>query len=181
MNRQRDTALPGGETAGVSRASTEPVLAKSPGNQKKESLLKRFWMRLRGAKLTPQRGAGSVAVGLFVGCTPFFGLHFPICAALCFPKRLNIAVAYGASQISNPLFAPLIVALELVIGSYILGRPSKWGAVEWEHIDTLLVNSAQEVAVGALVVGTTVATLGALATFFLLSRTSRGRVAQASS
>ena len=173
MNRQHDTEERGGDTAGVSPAPPEPTPDKSPSDQESHSLLRRFWMRLRGAKLTPRRGAGSVAVGLFVGCTPFFGLHFPLCAALCFPKRLNIAVAYGASQISNPLFAPIIVALELVIGGYVLGRPSKWGAVDLARIDTLLLNSAEEVAVGALLVGTTLATLGALATFFVLSRTSR--------
>lgn len=173
MNPQRDTEQPERETVGVKPAPTDPAPDSTPSDGKRASLLMRFWMRLRGAKLTPRRGAGSVAVGLFVGCTPLFGLHFPICAALCFPKRLNIAVAYGASQISNPLFAPFIVALELVIGGYVLGRPRAWGTVDWNHIDTLLVNSAQEVAIGALVVGSTLAMLGALATFFLLSRTSR--------
>jgi uncharacterized protein (DUF2062 family) len=173
MNPQHDTEEPGGDAAGVNLARTEPVQESSPSGPKKASLLKRMWMRVRGAKLTPRRGAGSVAIGLFVGCTPLYGLHFPICAALCFPKRLNIAVAYGASQISNPLFAPFIVALELVIGGYVLGRPSKWGAVDMTQIDTLLLNSAQEVAVGALLVGSILATLGALTTFFVLSRTRR--------
>ena len=50
-----------------------------------------------------------MGVGLFIGALPLYGLHFPLCAAVCLPLRLDLVAAYLAAQVSNPFVAPFLV------------------------------------------------------------------------
>lgn len=120
---------------------------------------KQGWARLRGGVLTPKRAAASVALGLLIGCIPLFGLHLPLCLALCLPLRLDAPVAYLAANISNPLVAPWLVLLEVQVGAWLLTG----------HAAPFDIDAAREVgmggfvsfaALGALVVGVSLAVLG---------------------
>jgi uncharacterized protein (DUF2062 family)/SAM-dependent methyltransferase len=79
--------------------------------------LRRGWRELRGPATTPLRTAASVAVGLFIGSLPIFGCHTPLVIALCLWFQLDGAVAWLASNISNPLFAPALLTAEVQIGA----------------------------------------------------------------
>lgn len=83
-----------------------------------------LWRRLRGGEQSPRRTALSVALGLFVGSLPIYGLHFPICLLACVPLRLDFVLAYVAANISNPLVAPFLLLLQIQTGALLLsGRP----------------------------------------------------------
>lgn len=81
--------------------------------------LRRAWRELRGSSLSPARGAAAVALGLFIGSHPTPGLHTPLVLALCLWLRLDAAIAWVASNISNPLFFPFLVAAEVQVGAYL--------------------------------------------------------------
>jgi predicted LPLAT superfamily acyltransferase/uncharacterized protein (DUF2062 family) len=66
---------------------------------------------------SPIRSAIAFGLGVFVGCTPLFGLHTLILAALAFSLRLNFLYLFIGSQVSLPPFLPL-----LLIGAHFLGR-----------------------------------------------------------
>lgn len=78
------------------------------------------WRRLRGGELTPWRAALSVGVGLVIGMTPAFGLHWLIILLVCVPLRLDAGVAYLAANISLPFIAPFITFAEIEVGALIL-------------------------------------------------------------
>ena len=78
---------------------------KKPPKRSTRELLLIAWHRLRGGELTPARAAFSVGIGILVGCTPFFGLHWLIVAVLCLPLRLDLAISYISTHIANPLVA----------------------------------------------------------------------------
>lgn len=61
-------------------------------------------------------GAG-VALGTLVGMTPFYGLHLCLAVALAALLRVNMAGAALATQISNPLFAPVLVLASVRVGT----------------------------------------------------------------
>lgn len=82
--------------------------------------LRALLRRLRGGKLSRSRAASSVAVGLFIGCLPVYGLHFLLCAAVCLPLRLDLLIAYVAANISNPIIAPFLLTAEVETGSLLL-------------------------------------------------------------
>ncbi len=81
-----------------------------------------------------------------------FGLHLPLCLAVAWPLRLDALIVYGAAQISNPLFAPALLALELAVGSLLLTGRSI-GPTELGSFPVLLEGILLPVAVGAPVVG----------------------------
>lgn len=122
-----------------------------------------LWQRLRGGRTTRGRAAGSVAVGLFIGSQPVYGLHFPLCVAACAPLRLDVVTAYIAANISNPLFAPFLLALEVEVGSLLLdGRHVGFDLARAKELG--VSGYALHTAVGAVVVGAILALVGGLLT-----------------
>lgn len=64
-----------------------------------------------------------IAAGVFVCFTPFFGFHFIVSAGIAWAIRGNILAALLATFFGNPLTFPLIGALAMEIGTWILGQP----------------------------------------------------------
>ncbi|MBK8253356.1 MAG: DUF2062 domain-containing protein [Polyangiaceae bacterium] len=81
--------------------------------------LKRVWKDLRGGALTPRRAALSVALGLFIGSQPIFGCHTPLVIGICLWFQLDAALAWVASNVSNPFFAPFLMTGEVQVGAYV--------------------------------------------------------------
>ncbi|MDB5216132.1 MAG: hypothetical protein JWO86_4059 [Myxococcaceae bacterium] len=88
--------------------------------RERKELARQAWRRLRGGELTPWRAALSVGLGLVIGMTPAFGLHWLIVIAVCVPLRLDTGVAYLAANISMPLIAPFITFAEIEMGALLL-------------------------------------------------------------
>lgn len=131
--------------------------------------LTRAYVELRGSRVTPLRGAVSVALGLWVGSIPAFGLHTPIVLALCLWLRLDGLLAWVASNVSNPAFAPFLLYGEVQMGAYVLtGAPL-------DHFD---VQAARDTGVSGVIlyafagspfVATGIAALGLMVVYGYLS------------
>lgn len=141
------------------------------GKEKEFSLfreeIKRVWKDLRGGALTPRRAAISVALGLLIGSQPFLtGCHTPLVIAICMWFQLDAALAWIASNVSNPFFAPFLWTGEVQVGAYV-----RTGA--WSHVDQEVMRDGFEVVsrfaghlfIGAPVVGLALAGGGAALTF----------------
>lgn len=72
---------------------------------------------------SPARLAAACVVGAMVGCTPFFGLHLPICLALAAVLRLNRAAVYAAANVSIPPLAPFLAVASITIGARVRHVP----------------------------------------------------------
>jgi uncharacterized protein (DUF2062 family) len=129
----------------------------------------RLWRRLRGGGSALELGV-SVAIGLFVGALPLYGLHFPLCLLACWPFGLDVVAAYLAAQISNPWFAPFLVALEVRIGGLVLGRRT----LELEELGVgQLGELFERTLVGGLILGVLLALVGGTVTWFVAARSRR--------
>jgi uncharacterized protein (DUF2062 family)/ubiquinone/menaquinone biosynthesis C-methylase UbiE len=136
--------------------------------------LRAAWKRLRGGALSPGRAAASIAVGLFVGCTPLYGVHSLIVLAICIPLRLDGAVAYLAAHISNPLTFPFVFGLEMEVGSLVLtGHGTDLSFSVARHLGLMKVGA--RLVCGAAVVGPAAALVGAITTWFLTLRIQDAR------
>jgi peptidoglycan/xylan/chitin deacetylase (PgdA/CDA1 family)/uncharacterized protein (DUF2062 family) len=105
----------------------------------------------------------AVAVGVFIGCLPLYGLHVALAVAAARVFRLNYAVVFLASNISNPLAAPLLIAGEVLVGGWLRGEvPGALPRSPWE-----LLRAAPDAfatwLLGSVVVGATLG--GTLGTF----------------
>jgi uncharacterized protein (DUF2062 family) len=131
--------------------------------------MRRLWRRLRGGEFSPLRLALSVAAGLFIGCQPAYGLHFPLCAAVCLPFKLDLVAAYLAANISNPLMAPFLVVLEVNVGSYLLtGQPAPFDVARAREAG--VSGFVAQAVVGSLLVGAAVAAGGGLVAYVIARR-----------
>ncbi len=120
----------------------------------------RIWQRLRGTRRSPLRVASAVALGLFIGCLPVYGLHFVLCAALCLPLGLDLVLAYLVANISNPLVAPFLITLEVLVGSFVLtGHPAAFTLAQAKQ--TGFFGFVWQAGVGSVFVGGALAAIGA--------------------
>jgi uncharacterized protein (DUF2062 family) len=121
-----------------------------------------LWRRALLEHATPRELALSVALGVFVGCTPFIGLHAGIALALATLLRLNRLWALIASRVSFFLTLPWIVLAEIQVAHHL--RTGAWAALSTRDA----VDHAREWLfdwwLGVVPVGTVLAVLfGALA------------------
>jgi len=132
-----------------------------------KSLLLGLWQRLRGTPGSRLHAAAAVAIGLFIGTQPLYGLHLVLVLAVCVPLRLDAVLSYLAANISNPILAPLLIVSEVQVGSYLLlGRFVSFDLEAARA--TGAAGFAQQLFCGALVVGTALALIGFALTWMLV-------------
>jgi len=90
-------------------------------------VLRDTWRRLRGGELSPVRAAGSVAIGLFVGFVPLYGIQTFICLAFTVPLRLDFPLAWATTNIANPFTAPFIILFDIELGGWLAS--GSWAAL----------------------------------------------------
>lgn len=80
--------------------------------------------RLRRLPDPAHKISRGIAAGVFVSFSPFFGMHFVLAAGLAWAMRGNIVAALLATFFGNPLTFPLIAAVSMELGAYLLGQPA---------------------------------------------------------
>ncbi|MGK2905529.1 MAG: DUF2062 domain-containing protein [Desulfuromonadales bacterium] len=78
------------------------------------------FVRLRGL---PEEIAKGVALGIFIGMTPTFGVQMAIALFLAYLLRENRLAALLGVWVTNPVTAPFIYAIEYEMGRILLGLP----------------------------------------------------------
>ncbi|MCG2460165.1 DUF2062 domain-containing protein [Flavobacteriaceae bacterium F89] len=71
---------------------------------------------------SPKKKAFSIALGVFIGLTPLWGLQTVIVLFLAVLLRLNKVIAFAFSNVSFPPFIPFILYVSLVLGNWVLGQ-----------------------------------------------------------
>jgi len=134
-----------------------------------KSLLLGLWRRLRGTPGSPARAASAVALGLFIGCQPVYGLHFVLVLGVCLPLRLDAVLSYLAANISNPFLAPFLIATEVETGAYLTtGHFVAFDAAQAKAMGA--AGFAQHLFVGSAVLGALLAGVGFAVAFLIAAR-----------
>jgi len=128
--------------------------------------LRRAYRELRGTTTSPSQGAAAVALGLFIGSIPIWGIHTPLVLGLCLALRLDGFVAWIAANVpSNPFTSFILVPLEIQAGALLLdGELFPMNDLQ-ASLDTGLAGFLGYMLAGAPLVATTFAVLGAAFTF----------------
>ena len=135
----------------------------------RSSRLRRFVHLLRTKHSSPERDPLAVGVGVFIGCTPLYGLHLIICVLVADLLRLNRLKVYLAANISNPLLAPLLVFLEIQTGALI--RRGSAHPLTREYIASVNPWSfGLDLVVGSIAVGLILGISLGLTTYFTIGR-----------
>jgi uncharacterized protein (DUF2062 family) len=78
--------------------------------------LRELWQHLKSEHTTPARLGVAVGVGVAIGVTPFYGLHWAIGLGVAAVLGLNKLTVVLASNISIPPLAPFIVTASVALG-----------------------------------------------------------------
>jgi uncharacterized protein (DUF2062 family) len=136
----------------------------------------------------PRRLAGALAVGVFISCTPFWGLQTVLAVLVAAALRLNRAATVLGTWLNLPWFAPLVYGFALRIGAFVL--PDLHGADVAEIAELLQMSSALSAGdliellrsvslallIGTLAVGTVAGVFTYVAAFVLLRRRRAARM-----
>ncbi len=82
--------------------------------------LRRLYLTLRTEHTSPRKLALAVALGVFIGFTPFWGLHLALAVLVASTLRLNRLVVYAAANVANPVTVAPIVFAEVQVGHRLL-------------------------------------------------------------
>lgn len=111
-------------------------------------------IRLARIKSTPDAIARGMALGVFVGFTPFFGFHILIALFFALLLRQNKVAAFAGVWVTNIFTAPFIYALEYEIGRMLLGKPAIGTAVFSSDLTwTTLEQLGTPLMLGSVVLG----------------------------
>lgn len=79
--------------------------------------------RLRRLPDPAHKISRGIAAGVFTSFTPLFGFHFVLAATIAWALRGNILASLLGTFFGNPITFPLIAAVSMEFGSYLLGHP----------------------------------------------------------
>jgi uncharacterized protein (DUF2062 family)/SAM-dependent methyltransferase len=138
-------------------------LASHASTPKRPNRLTGAVYRYRTEHNTPIRQALSIGLGLFIGASPFLGLHLALSLGLGWLFGLNRLKVYLAANISNPFVAPFLFALEIQIGTWLRSGQFLTAA----RLDEVrLQGLAIDILLGSAVVGSVLAVAGTLLTYW---------------
>lgn len=140
-----------------------PSLRGTDGAPRRARWLRRLYMTLRTEHTTPGKIGLAVGVGVFVGCSPFWGLHLAMAFVAATFLRLNRVLVYAATNLANPLTAPPLIFAEIQVGHRLLR--GQWLGLSLDELaDAGASGLFVDFLVGGLLLGILLAaSLGALA------------------
>lgn len=135
---------------------------------KKKGLKKFFLENILESSDSNGRKAFSIALGVFIGISPFWGFQTILVLFLAVLLKLNKAIAFAFSNISFPPFIPFIIYGSLQIGSYfIVSDKPLFLSMDMTLAD--IQKNITQYVVGSFILATLTAVLFGLTGYLLLT------------
>lgn len=112
--------------------------------------------------------AFSIALGIFIGLSPFWGFHTLLVISLSVLFKLNKVLAFIASNVSLPPFIPFVIAASLFLGSPFVHSDSNILSSELNF--ELIKNNLLQYVIGSAILATSMAVLCGVGTFLFLNK-----------
>lgn len=114
------------------------------------------------------RKAASIALGVFIGISPFWGFQTVIVIALAILFKLNKAIAFAFSNVSFPPLIPFVIYGSLKIGSYFI-TTNKPLLLSMDMTLADVQNNIMQYLVGSFVLATILALFFGISGYLLLT------------
>lgn len=112
--------------------------------------------------------AFSVALGVLIGFSPFWGFHTLLTISLAVLFKLNKVLAFVASNVSIPPFIPFIIAASLFLGAPFVGGNSNIFSQELNF--DLVKNNLLQYLVGSAILSVSMSVISGTAVFLFLNK-----------
>lgn len=120
----------------------------------------------------PSNIAAGFAVGVFIGCTPLFGIHTALAVTAALVFRLNKLTTITGSWVNTPLTVLPILTASYSLGEFLLGRkpqPVSFHSLDWHH----LKEYAAALFIGSALIGLVAALISYALCYWLVIRFRR--------
>jgi glycosyltransferase involved in cell wall biosynthesis len=114
--------------------------------------------------------AFSIALGVFIGFSPFWGFHTLLTISLSVLFKLNKVLAFVTSNVSLPPFIPFIIVASLFLGAPFVAGDSDIFNQEWNF--DLVKNNILQYVIGSFILATTTSAIAGISTFLFLNKVS---------
>jgi len=135
---------------------------------KKKGFKKFFLEDILESKDSNFKKSAAIALGIFIGLSPFWGFQTILLFALAALFRLNKVIAFLTSNVSFPPFIPFIIYGSLKIGSIFVPSDTSLFLDSSMTFDDIQKNAAQYI-VGSLILASVSALSAGLISYFLLT------------
>ncbi|REC48313.1 DUF2062 domain-containing protein [Chryseobacterium pennipullorum] len=112
--------------------------------------------------------AFSIALGVFIGLSPFWGFQTLLVISLSVLFKLNKVLAFIASNVSLPPFIPFIIAASLFLGAPFVSGDSDILSQDLNF--DLIRNNLLQYIIGSFILSTSLSLLSGVTTFLFLNR-----------
>ncbi|MCQ9634669.1 DUF2062 domain-containing protein [Chryseobacterium sp. WG23] len=112
--------------------------------------------------------AFSIALGVFIGLSPFWGFQTLLVISVSVLFKLNKVLAFIASNVSLPPFIPFIIAASLFLGAPFVEGDSNILSQDFNF--ELIRNNLLQYVIGSLILSTTLSVITGITTFLFLSK-----------
>ncbi|RXM43320.1 DUF2062 domain-containing protein [Flavobacterium sp. YO64] len=112
--------------------------------------------------------SASIALGVFIGISPFWGFQTVLLFTFAALFRLNKVIAYLASNVSFPPFIPFVIYGSLKMGSFFVAGDDTLVLDSSVTFDDIQKNATQYIA-GSLILASVSALLSGFISYLLLS------------
>lgn len=117
---------------------------------------------------TNRTKAFSVALGVFIGLSPFWGFQTLLVISLSVLLKLNKVLAFVASNVSLPPFIPFVIAASLFLGApFVSGDSDIFGQ---ELNFDLVKNNLLQYIIGSMILASGASVISGIATFLFLNK-----------
>ncbi len=134
---------------------------------KRKGIKKFFTENILKSNDPPAKKALSIALGVFIGISPFWGFHTILVLSLAVLLRLNKAISFAFSHISFPPFIPFVIYASLKVGSLFVTNNNPI-TLDKSITFTDIQNNIQQYIIGSLTLATTAAFIFGIVGYFLL-------------
>lgn len=137
-------------------------------NFKKKSFKKFIKENVLESDGTNRIKAFSIALGVFIGLSPFWGFQTLLVISLSVLFKLNKVLAFVASNVSLPPFIPFIIAASLFLGSPFISGNSNILSQDLNF--DLVKNNLLQYIIGSFILATTMSAVSGIAAFLFLNK-----------
>lgn len=114
----------------------------------------------------------SIALGVFIGLSPFWGFQTLLVISLSVLFKLNKVLAFVASNVSLPPFIPFVIAASLFLGAPFVQGDSNF--LSHELTFDLVRNHLLQYVIGSGILATTISALSGIVVYLFLNKINPG-------
>lgn len=108
----------------------------------------------------------SIALGIFIGVSPFWGFHTVLALSLATVFKLNKFLTFVFSQISLAPFIPFIIGISMFFGSFFVEGKTDFSQQEFNF--EMIKNNLFQYIIGSFVLASSLSAIVGFAFYFLM-------------